>query len=99
LICDERLSAPRSALTEGVVMDCFECAVKGAAVAAVATCQHCGVGLCLDHLREAHNYTVAGTRFGCPHDLTAELAAGKQVLTGDATTGQVHHLFARAVGQ
>ena len=50
-------------------MDCFECAVKGEAVAAVATCRHCGVGLCLDHLIDAHSYRVGGTTFGCPHEI------------------------------
>jgi hypothetical protein len=25
--------------------------------------------MCLDHLREAKEYRVAGTTFGCPHDL------------------------------
>jgi hypothetical protein len=78
------------------MMDCFECAVSGEAVAAVATCQHCGVGLCLDHLREAHSYSVAGTHYGCPHDLTAELRVGKIVVADAETHEQVHHLFAAA---
>ena len=34
-------------------MECYECAIRGEAVAAVATCRHCGVGLCLEHLAEA----------------------------------------------
>jgi hypothetical protein len=50
-------------------MDCYECAIRGEAVAAVATCRHCGVGLCLEHLAEAQAYRVGGTLFGCPHDL------------------------------
>ena len=75
-------------------MDCFECAVKGEAVAAVATCRHCGVGLCLDHLREAQSYTVAGMHYGCPHDLTAELQASKRVMVDAGTNGQVHHMVA-----
>ena len=40
-------------------------------VAAVATCRHCGVGLCLEHLAEAQRYRPGGTIFGCPHDLSA----------------------------
>jgi hypothetical protein len=52
-------------------MDCYECAIRGRAVAAVATCQNCGVGLCLEHLAEAHRYRPGGTLYGCPHDLSA----------------------------
>ena len=35
-------------------MNCFECAKVNDTVAAVGVCRHCGVGLCLDHLIEAH---------------------------------------------
>jgi hypothetical protein len=52
-------------------MYCFECALKGETGAAIATCGHCGVGLCLDHLREQQAYRVGGTTFGCSHDLSA----------------------------
>jgi len=52
-------------------MDCFECAKANDAVAAVAVCDHCGVGLCLDHLIEAREYRVGGTIWGCPHTLPA----------------------------
>ena len=38
-------------------MNCFECAKVNDTVAAVGICQHCGVGLCLDHLIEASDYT------------------------------------------
>jgi hypothetical protein len=48
-------------------MNCFECAKVNDTVAAVGLCQHCGVGLCLDHLIEASNYTVAGTHYACAH--------------------------------
>lgn len=50
-------------------MNCFECAKVNDTVAAVSICQHCGVGLCLDHLIEASNYTVAGTRYACAHQI------------------------------
>jgi hypothetical protein len=56
-------------------MNCFECAVGGEIAAAVATCRHCGVGLCLEHLGQAQQYTVGGTFFGCPHDVRAGAAA------------------------
>jgi len=50
-------------------MNCFECARVNDEVAAVAVCQHCGVGLCVDHLIEAHEFTAGGTHFACPHDI------------------------------
>jgi len=50
-------------------MNCFECAKVNDSVAAVAFCLHCGVGLCLDHLVEAHEFTVAGTNYACPHEI------------------------------
>ena len=40
-------------------MNCFECAKIHDTVAAVGICQHCGVGLCLDHLIEAREYPWA----------------------------------------
>jgi hypothetical protein len=52
-------------------MNCFECAKANDTVPAVATCSHCGVGLCLDHLIEAGKYRVGGTLWACPHDLPA----------------------------
>jgi hypothetical protein len=48
-------------------MNCFECAKVNDAVSAVAVCDHCGVGLCLDHLIEVREFRVGGTHFGCPH--------------------------------
>ncbi len=50
-------------------MDCFRCTMTNDIVPAVGLCQHCGVGLCLDHLIEARNYRVGGTTFGCAHAL------------------------------
>lgn len=48
-------------------MNCFECAKANGAVPAVGLCQHCGVGLCLDHLVEAHDFHVGGTVSACAH--------------------------------
>ena len=50
-------------------MNCFECARVNDVVPAVALCRHCGVGLCLDHLIEASEYTVGGTTFACQHEV------------------------------
>ena len=50
-------------------MNCFECAKIDDSVAAVAVCQHCGVGLCLDHLIQAHTFTVGGTHYACSHQV------------------------------
>lgn len=50
-------------------MNCFECAKVNDTVPAVGLCQHCGVGLCLDHLIESHEYHVGGTMFACPHEI------------------------------
>ncbi len=50
-------------------MNCFECAKANDTVAAVGVCQHCGVGLCLDHLAEAGDYRVGGTVFRCAHEV------------------------------
>ena len=52
-------------------MNCFECAKANDTVSAVAVCDHCGVGLCLDHLIEARGYRVGGTIWTCRHDLPA----------------------------
>jgi hypothetical protein len=32
-------------------MNCYECAINGKTVPAVATCTHCGIGICLEHFR------------------------------------------------
>ena len=50
-------------------MNCFECAKVNDTVPAVGVCQHCGVGLCLDHLAEARDYRVGGTLYGCGHTM------------------------------
>ena len=49
-------------------MNCYQCAKEGKTLAAVGTCHLCGAGLCLEHAREAAEYTVGGTRYSCPHD-------------------------------
>ena len=50
-------------------MLCFECAKMADTVQAVAICQHCGVGLCFDHLIEATHELVGGTHEGCKHPI------------------------------
>ena len=50
-------------------MNCFECAKANDTVSAVAVCDRCGVGLCLDHLVEARAHRVGGTLYACPHGL------------------------------
>ena len=75
-------------------MNCFECAKVNDSVVAVGLCQHCGVGLCLDHLIEAHSYTVAGTQFGCPHQIP-QVKPLRGVPTGIAATAR-HHSAAGA---
>ncbi len=52
-------------------MSCYECALEGREAASVATCRHCGVALCLEHLRSTREHRVGGTLYGCPHDLSA----------------------------
>ena len=46
-------------------MNCFECAKANDAVPAVGVCQHCGVGLCLDHLIEAQYHRLAWHHYAC----------------------------------
>jgi hypothetical protein len=50
-------------------MNCFECAKSNDTVPAIGVCQHCGVGLCLDHLVEAGKFRVGGTRYACGHEV------------------------------
>jgi hypothetical protein len=50
-------------------MNCFECAKSNDTVPAIGVCQHCGVGLCLDHLVEARAFRVGGTVYDCGHEL------------------------------
>ncbi len=66
-------------------MDCYECAIKGNAVASTGVCLKCGAALCLEHLGEAARYTVGGLRYGCHHHLdravvTRHLANGHVVV-------------------
>jgi hypothetical protein len=49
-------------------VNCLECAKVNDAVP-VGVCRHCAVGLCLDHLLEAHNHTLAGTHYTCLHQI------------------------------
>lgn len=72
-------------------MDCYECALRGEAVAAVATCRHCGAGLCLDHLREAQAHRVGGTTFGCPHNLSTAVSVHPAATTAHGN-GKVREL-------
>jgi hypothetical protein len=72
-------------------MNCYECGLRGEAVPAVATCKHCGAGMCLEHLAEAQRYRVGGTLFGCPHDLSAAATAPK-TKGRLATDGRVREL-------
>jgi hypothetical protein len=60
-------------------MNCFECATASETTAAVAICQHCGVGLCFEHLVEATHVLVGGTHEGCRHEvpLAAPAANGR----------------------
>jgi hypothetical protein len=50
-------------------MNCFECAKTHDSIPAVGVCKHCSVGLCFDHLVEAHEFRVGGTLYGCPHTI------------------------------
>ena len=50
-------------------MNCYVCSLKGVASASVATCTHCGVAMCLEHLKDAQSHSVGGANYGCPHTL------------------------------
>jgi hypothetical protein len=50
-------------------MICFECAKTSEVEPAVAVCQHCGVGLCFEHLVVATRQLVGGTHEGCRHEI------------------------------
>jgi hypothetical protein len=75
-------------------MHCFECAKTNDTVAAVGICQHCGVGLCLDHLVEAHEFHVGGTVYTCQH----EFSSGKPLrgVPAGIAAGARHHTAAGA---
>jgi hypothetical protein len=81
----------RSGSRRRICMHCFECAKVNDAVAAVGVCRHCGVGLCLDHLIEAREFTVGGTRYGCPHRIP-RMKPLRDVPAGIATAS--HHTAA-----
>ena len=49
-------------------MNCYECAKKLWAIPAVAACQGCGAGLCLDHVKDTVTKRHPGLRAGCGHD-------------------------------
>jgi hypothetical protein len=73
-----------------LAMNCFECAETHDAIAAVGICRHCGVGLCLDHLIEAHAFRVGGTVYGCPHEIPATKPL-RGVPAGIAAVAARHH--------
>jgi len=75
-------------------MGCYECALRDEAVAAVAVCQHCGVGLCLEHLAVAEAHRVGGTRFGCPHDLARASARRRTPAAVAAPSGPLERAAA-----
>ena len=50
-------------------MDCYACATHGETVPAVATCTHCGIGICLAHFQAEQDYRIGGTTYGCRHDM------------------------------
>ena len=50
-------------------MNCYECAIQGESVPAVATCTHCGVGMCIEHFRAEQDYWISCTTYGCRHDM------------------------------
>ncbi len=59
-------------------MNCYECTIQGEAVAAVAICKSCGVGMCLEHFLIAHDYRASGTTYGCRHDLPGKPKSGRR---------------------
>ena len=75
-------------------MNCFECAKVNDSVAAVGICRHCGVGLCLDHVIEAHEHRIGGTIWGCPHQLPT-VRTLDSVLTGIVAARRHHTATAK----
>jgi hypothetical protein len=80
-------------------MNCFECAVQGETVTAVAICHHCGAGMCLEHVHAAQAFRAGGVTLmtgGCAHDLTA-LPATRAAAVGVARqSGRVRGLGRRS---
>lgn len=60
-------------------MNCYACATHGHERPAVGLCQHCLVGLCLEHLRETQRPGPGGVQLGCRHGL---VTPGGSVGTG-----------------
>ena len=58
-------------------MICYVHALASDGITAVATCGHCGVGLCLEHLAESLAHSSGGTRLDCPHTLPIEADVGR----------------------
>ncbi len=73
-------------------MNCYECSIQGEAVAAVAVCKHCGVGMCLQHFVMANDYRVGGTTYGCRHYLPTKPKGGarKRVPEGEGASNGQH---------
>ena len=69
-------------------MNCFECAKVQQAVPAVGVCQHCGVGLCMDHFAEARDYRVGGTVYSCGHTMPPAKRLRRVPAGIAATTGR-----------
>ncbi len=70
-------------------MNCYECAKVNDTIPAVGVCQHCGVGLCFDHLAEAHAFTVGGTHYACMHEIP-RVPPMRGVPAGIAAAGRNH---------
>ena len=71
-------------------MNCYECAIQGEAVPAVATCPHCNVGMCLEHLQLSLDYRIGGTTYGCRHDLSARPAEPAVTAAAAGSNGHRH---------
>jgi hypothetical protein len=57
-------------------MNCYECAIGGEGVVAVAVCKRCGVGMCLEHLALAQDFSVGGIPHACRHPLATKPRGG-----------------------
>lgn len=56
-------------------MNCYQCATRAKAVPAIATCTHCGIGICLEHFQAEQDYRVSGATYGCRHGIAARAKA------------------------
>ena len=79
-------------------MNCYECTIQGEAVAAVASCKHCGVAMCLEHLRMAQDYRVGGTTYGCRHNWPSKPRRGKAERVARPHRHLRHRVRAAAAG-